>query len=148
MQIMEKEENKITGTPRQEWNVPAAVGNENLSIDRTRMAAERTLMAWLRTSISMISFGFTIYKFLQAFQTSGTATILRTHAPRNVGLSLIGIGTFALIIACVQHVKYLQKLHIDKGSTPWNLALMVSCLVALLGLLMFWSIVLNSGPFS
>ena len=60
MQIMEKEENRITGTPRQEWNVPAAVGNENLSIDRTRMAAERTLMAWLRTALSMISFGFTI----------------------------------------------------------------------------------------
>ena len=148
MQVPGKEEKQISGLQVEGIDSGMNTRGENLSFDRTRMAAERTLMAWLRTSLSMISFGFTIYKFLQAFQTSGTATILRTHAPRNVGLSLIGIGTFALIIACVQHVKYLQKLHIDKGSTPWNLALMVSCLVALLGLLMFWSIVLNSGPFS
>lgn len=145
---MEKEETNTTGGTIQQLNELPGYRTENLGLDRTRMAAERTLMAWLRTSLSMISFGFTIYKFLQAFQESGTATILRSHTPRNVGLTLIGIGTFAIIIACVQHVKYLQKLHLEKGSTPWNLALMVSCLIALLGLLMFGSIVLNSGPFS
>jgi putative membrane protein len=148
MQKMEKQENIKLGDPLQERNDPASGGNENLSIDRTRMAAERTLMAWLRTSLSMISFGFTIYKFLQAFQESGATSILRSHTPRNVGLTLIGIGTFAIIVACVQHIKYLQKLHLQNGSIPWNLALMVSCLIAMLGLLMFGSIVLNSGPFS
>jgi hypothetical protein len=32
-----------------------------LALDRTRMASERTLMAWVRTALSMISFGFTIW---------------------------------------------------------------------------------------
>ena len=32
-------------------------------MDRTRLAYERTLMAWVRTATSLISFGFTIYKF-------------------------------------------------------------------------------------
>ena len=40
--------------------------NDRLAIDRTRLAAERSLMAWIRTALSMIAFGFTIYKFLQA----------------------------------------------------------------------------------
>ena len=35
-----------------------------LAVDRTRLAHERTLMAWVRTATSLISFGFTIYKFL------------------------------------------------------------------------------------
>jgi uncharacterized membrane protein YidH (DUF202 family) len=31
-----------------------------LALDRTRLASERTLMACVRTALSMISFGFTI----------------------------------------------------------------------------------------
>jgi putative membrane protein len=37
--------------------------NNRLALDRTRLAYERTLMAWIRTAASLISFGFTIYKF-------------------------------------------------------------------------------------
>ncbi len=36
-----------------------------LAVDRTRLAYERTLMAWIRTATSLITFGFTIYKFFQ-----------------------------------------------------------------------------------
>ena len=39
--------------------------NEELALRRTFLAHERTLMAWIRTSVSLISFGFTIYKFFQ-----------------------------------------------------------------------------------
>ena len=39
-----------------------------LAPDRTRLAADRTLMAPVRTALSMIGFGFTIYKFLQVVQ--------------------------------------------------------------------------------
>ena len=36
-----------------------------LAFDRTRAAYERTMMAWIRTATSLITFGFTIYKFFQ-----------------------------------------------------------------------------------
>lgn len=36
--------------------------NTLLAADRTRLAYERTLMAWVRTSTSLIAFGFTIYQ--------------------------------------------------------------------------------------
>jgi len=41
-----------------------------LAVDRTRLAYERTLMAWIRTATSLITFGFTIYKFFQ-IETAG-----------------------------------------------------------------------------
>jgi putative membrane protein len=111
------------------------------------MAAERTLMAWLRTSLSMIGFGFTIYKFLDAFQGQLAVPVLRPHAPRNVGLALIGIGTAALIVACIQHRKYVRELGLERPRSGWDLPLVVSCLVALMGLLMFASILRAAGPF-
>lgn len=43
-----------------------------LAADPTRMAADHSLMTWVRTALSMISFGFIIYKVFQGFQQSGT----------------------------------------------------------------------------
>jgi putative membrane protein len=120
--------------------------NDILALDRTRMAAERTLMAWVRTALSMISFGFTIYKFLQVIQKESTVTVLRPQAPRDVGLTLIGIGIFAVTIACIQHWKYLKKLRPDQPYRPWDLAFIVACLIGILGVLMFASIILSVGP--
>jgi len=37
----------------------------SLALDRTPLAAERTLMGWIRTSFSMMTFGFTFYKVIQ-----------------------------------------------------------------------------------
>jgi putative membrane protein len=44
---------------------PLKPDSTELAVDRTWLAHERTLMAWVRTATSMISFGFTIYKFFQ-----------------------------------------------------------------------------------
>ena len=121
--------------------------NDILAIDRSRMASERTLQAWVRTALSMIAFGFTLYKFLQVMQAQSTVPVLRPQAPRNVGLVLVGIGTFAIIVACVQHWKYVRKLRPDQPYKPWDLAFVVEILIGLLGVLIFASIVRTAGPF-
>ena len=48
-----------------------------LALERTRMAADRTLMGWIRTALSMISFGFTIFKFLEYTQEQGVRPLMR-----------------------------------------------------------------------
>jgi len=122
--------------------------NDVLALDRTRMAAERTLMAWVRTALAMITFGFTIYKFLDALQDESVVPVLRPNTPRNLGLTLIGIGTFAVIAASVQHWTYMNRLSPPRPHKPWDLAFIVASLIAILGLVMFWSILLRSGPLS
>jgi putative membrane protein len=62
-----------------------AVANEpDLGVMRTMMAADRTLMAWIRTSLSMLTFGYTIYKVLQEIREIGKI-VIRDTAPRNAG---------------------------------------------------------------
>jgi len=120
--------------------------NDQLAIDRTRLAAERSLMAWIRTALSMIAFGFTIYKFLQAMHAQSPVPVLRPNAPRNVGLLLVGIGTFAVAAACIQHWNYVRKLNPDHAFR-WDVAFIVAILIALLGILIFASMVYTGGPF-
>jgi putative membrane protein len=122
---------------------------DDLALERTRMAADRTLMGWIRTALSMITFGFTIYKFLESFSAKGVASgigVFRQHSPRTVGLTLIGIGIFALTIACVQHWNYLKKLRPDQPYKPWDLSFVVALLIGILGLTLFISILLRTGP--
>jgi putative membrane protein len=83
----------------------------DLALLRSRMAADRTLMAWIRTSLSLISFGFTIYKFLQdlgAFLQKNGGPEIPVRGPRNLGLSLIALGTGSLILASIEHWRLLR----------------------------------------
>ena len=118
-----------------------------LATERTRMAADRTLMGWIRTALSMISFGFTIYKFLESVQSKELASqTMRQDSPRIVGFTLISIGIFSLLIACLQHWKYVKRLKSDQPYRPWDLALVVAAPIGLLGLAMIVSIILRAGP--
>ncbi len=121
--------------------------NDILALDRTRLAAERTLMAWVRTSLSMIAFGFTIYKFLEVMREESKVLSRHPQAPRNLAIALIGIGTFALVVACIEYWTYVKRLNATRAYNPWSLALVVGGLIALLGLLMLGSVVFNAGPF-
>jgi len=121
--------------------------DEIFPLDRPRLVAARRLMAWVRTAFSMIAFGFGIYKVLQFIGEQSKVPLPRPQSPRNVGLALMGIGTFAIITACVQHWKYLKRLRSDQPCKPWDLTLIVGCLTALLGLLLFASVLLRSCPF-
>jgi putative membrane protein len=78
---------------------------------RTRLAVESTLMAWLRTAVALIGFGFTIVQFFQRLNDmQGVAPAARPEAPRHVGLALIAAGVLALLISAWQYralVRYL-----------------------------------------
>jgi len=118
-----------------------------LATERTRMAADRTLMGWTRTALSMIGFGFTIFKFLESVQSKELASqTMRPNSPRAAGLTLISIGVFSLVIACIQHWKYVKRLRSDQPYRPWDLGLVVAALIGLLGLVMIVSIIFRAGP--
>jgi putative membrane protein len=67
----------------------------------TYMSLQRTLMAGLRTGISLIGFGFTVAQFFERMQGKiPFAQQIRPEAPRNIGLTLIaaGIGLIGLFL--------------------------------------------------
>jgi putative membrane protein len=119
-----------------------------LSMQRTRNSAERTLMSWIRTSLSMITFGFTAYKFLEYVrQAEKGSHAMRVQGPKNVGLALIALGTLGLMGALWQHVAMMKELRQAGGKFPLSVAFGIAVLMALLGVMLFLSVMLRFGPF-
>src|SRR5262245_5720588 len=106
-----------------------------LAVDRTRLAYERTLMAWVRTATSLISFGFTIYKFFQYLREGRPGAADGAFGPRAFALLMIAIGLTALLLATVDHRRHMASLRAEYGSVPYSLAAVVALLIAVLGLL-------------
>jgi putative membrane protein len=113
-----------------------------MALERSRMAAERTLMAWVRTSLAMISFGFTLGKLEDAL-ASTRVELLFGRATDIVGVAyyLVILGTLALILAAVQNrveVTVLRRLGLTRR---FSLAFFVAILLSLLGIFVFTDLV-------
>jgi putative membrane protein len=93
------------------FNVQPDVSNHFAWI-RTRLALERTFMAWIRTAASLIGFGFTIVQFFQRLQGMDAKAGFQLHpeAPRDFGLALIAAGVGALVISSWQYRLQLRYL--------------------------------------
>jgi putative membrane protein len=79
------------------------------------MAADRTLLAWVRTSTSLISFGFTIYKFFQYLRQTQKVEPIGLVGPRGFSLLMISIGVVVLIVATIQHRRDMKELRMEYG---------------------------------
>jgi len=75
---------------------------------RTRMALERTQMAWVRTGVSLIAFGFTIYQVLDKLPQRDRA--LHPYAARDLGLALIGTGIVSMFMAVLDYRSTIEYL--------------------------------------
>jgi putative membrane protein len=126
--------------------MPAATPDTGtrLAIDRTWLAHERTMMAWVRTAASLISFGFTIYKFFQLELGNRRPAGDHLIGAREFALLMIGIGLCGLVLGFVEHRSSLRVLQSSFDHTlPRSIAGLVAILVSLLGLLAILAVILR-----
>jgi putative membrane protein len=112
--------------------VPEAHSANAMAVERTRLAYERTLMAWTRTGTSLISFGFSIYKFADILEgkSAGRAML----GPQAYGSAMILTGLLALVVATLQHWTGVRELRATGAKVPPSLAAVVAVAVAILGI--------------
>ncbi|WHO40658.1 DUF202 domain-containing protein [Sphingobium sp. AP49] len=111
---------------------------EDLGEKRTIMAADRTLMAWIRTSLSMLSFGFTIYKFLDtATQQAGNP---QSTSPQHIGLFLCAMGTLAILLGTLGYWMTLGDLNRVEQFRLGRPVLLMALIMCVAGIALFVSI--------
>ena len=113
------------------------------------LANERTFLAWIRTSISVITLGFLIAKFGLWLRELSTHLALRAQAPHlggslYEGIAMMMFGGLLAILAARRY--HLVNLSIEQGkvSADRGLVFLVTALVAVLSVAMIVALVISA----
>jgi putative membrane protein len=121
---------------------------DELARQRNRNALDRTLMAWIRTCLSLISFGFGLDKIIEVLHRSLEApTAHAGWGVRLVAMAFVLTGIVAMLAATVQYRRDLQRLRQerfvyapDQRSLAWFTAIAIAAIgvvaLVMLGLAM------------
>lgn len=109
------------------------------------LAAERTFLAWIRTGLALMGFGFVVARFglfLQALrvgQPNGPNFPAQAYGTSFwLGTALIAVGVVVNVVSARNHVRLVREL--NRGGTgyaqPSSLAIAVAVTLAVMGLAM------------
>ncbi len=110
---------------------------------RIFFASERTLLAWVRTGVTVMGLGFVVARFglfLRLLSQQPQAAI--AHGQSGVsavlGVLFVAVGAIAILVATVQHRRYLATLPEAQLPKSYSraFAVVMSTAVGLLGLLL------------
>ncbi|MFN5169892.1 MAG: YidH family protein [Cyclobacteriaceae bacterium] len=118
---------------------------QEFAVDRARLAQERALLAWIRTATTLMTFGFALFKFLEAqLAENHRKPLLGFITPRMIGLTLLTLGFTGLALSVYRHIRVMRVL--DQYSTTrfFTPALLLAYLImALIALLIVGSLPYN-----
>jgi putative membrane protein len=118
---------------------------------RVPLAAERTLLAWVRTGLAMMGFGFVVARFgLFTRELAAAQGTMPPGADRPgwsvwFGTALVLLGVITNVLAAARHARYLRRLRAGDATPPASdptVAVAIALLLAMVGAVMAGYLVL------
>lgn len=119
---------------------------ENSARTRDHLANERTFLAWIRTSIGVMAFGFVIEKFA-VFMKQIAHFVVKQNLPENAdistfhqespsifGIFLIVIGALIGLFAYIKYIKTGKQIEENDYQSSRTLANALTLLIVVLGI--------------
>jgi putative membrane protein len=118
---------------------------------RVRFAAERTLLAWMRTGLALMGFGFVVARFGLFLREIAAAGQVAAHQHSTgwslwIGTALIGLGVVVSLLASFEYYRFVAWSKRGRTYMPRTglLAVFVAVILALLGIVMALYLILVS----
>ena len=105
---------------------------------RVRLAAERTLLAWIRTGLALMGFGFVVARFgLFLHELAQVEALARPYGGWSLyfGTALVLVGVLVNVAAGFGHVRMMEKLNRGESvlTRRWSFSVVISLLLAGIG---------------
>ena len=136
-----------------EDQIPARVRNR-----RVHMANERTFLAWIRTSIGIMAFGFVVVKFA-LFIKQIASLLAKTGFPEThvvqpsqgyssfFGIILVGLGALMGLLAFVRYKKIEKQIDEDTYQPSWILDILLTISILAVGIFLVVYLIHNTSGF-
>ncbi|MBL7861406.1 MAG: DUF202 domain-containing protein [Cyclobacteriaceae bacterium] len=120
-------------------------GKKQIQLERTRTAFERLQLAWVRTSLTMLTIGVGSYEYFYNRLEKGQAPLLNLITGRELGLFLILTAFSMLLFATVQHTKNMSSLKKTYPEMRFSVALVLSYLLLALSFFLGFMVSIKYG---
>lgn len=118
-------------------------------IPNDHLANERTLLAWVRTGVGIMAFGFVVVKFSlftnQLAAMVGRKDIAATRHGYSgfIGISLVVLGALSLVLSFIKYRQTEAQLLQNRYKTNSTLIFMLILAIFVMSIFLIWYLILN-----
>ena len=120
---------------------------------REHLANERTLLAWIRTSIGIMVFGFVVVKFSLFIKQLSILLQKDVVIPQHhgyssvIGITLVTVGGIVLLLAFIKYKQTEKQLNNDSFKVSSTLVLSLTIIILLISVLLTLYLIENTSSY-
>ena len=112
------------------------------------LANERTFLAWIRTGLATITFGFVVERFnllLRELGLKNHTQVSSVHYSAIIGVMLTVFGVLIMIVALLSFIRTRKAIDDEQFHPPVVFAVVLTSIACIIGIVLATYLIFNAG---